>query len=155
MWVGGDSCNPWIWCVNCGAYSNKVVKKLAEQCKGNGNMSAVNTLMQGYHPHTNKEKRATNQNAPSDVHTLHVGNLTWDKPVVHGTLPSPRSPALAADACLAGGARLGAKFDHDHGASEIYHLEDELVASIVGIISDINVEVYFSVASNVSSLNLL
>ena len=70
MWVGGDSCNPWIWCVNCWAYSNKVVKKLAEQCKGSGNMFAVNTLMQGYHPCTNKEKRATHQHAPNDVHTL-------------------------------------------------------------------------------------
>ena len=27
----------------------------------------------------------------NDTHTLHVGSMTWDKPVVHGTLPSPRS----------------------------------------------------------------
>ena len=70
MRIGGDSCNPWIWCVNCGAYSNKVVNKLAEQCKGNGNMFAVNTLMQGYNPCTSKEMRAAKQHAPDDVHTL-------------------------------------------------------------------------------------
>ena len=40
-----------------------------------------------------KEVKPTKGGALSfnDVHTLHVGNLTWDKPVVHGTLPSPRS----------------------------------------------------------------
>ena len=27
----------------------------------------------------------------NDVHTLHVGNMAWDKPLLHGTLPSPRS----------------------------------------------------------------
>ena len=27
----------------------------------------------------------------SQVHTLHTGTMTWDKPVVHGQLPSPRS----------------------------------------------------------------
>jgi N-acetylneuraminic acid mutarotase len=27
----------------------------------------------------------------NDVHTLHVGNMTWDKPILHGTMPSPRS----------------------------------------------------------------
>ena len=84
MWVGGNSCNPWIWCVKCGAYSNRVVKKLAEPCRGEGSTTAVKALMQGVEPNPTSSKHVDKQHAPSDIHTLtyffqHPANTAGDR----------------------------------------------------------------------------
>ena len=50
LWIAGDSQSPWIWCVRCGAYTNKSVRNLNKNCKGHGCMHVVRQLNEGYEP---------------------------------------------------------------------------------------------------------
>ena len=70
MWVGGDATKPWVWCTACGAYSTKVVKKLAQQCPRTGNMHAVNTLMKGFEPQSRAKTLKSVHNNDEDKKAL-------------------------------------------------------------------------------------
>lgn len=56
----------------------------------------------------------------NDVHTLHVDTMTWEKPVVYGTLPSPRARHTAT----AVGANL-VVFGGVGGGNELHILETD------------------------------
>ena len=45
-WVGGNQDLPWIWCVRCGAYTNRSVRNLVKHCSGNGNNHNTSLLLQ-------------------------------------------------------------------------------------------------------------
>ena len=55
IWVAGNAAKPWVWCNTCGAYTNKSVRNLAKQCKGNGNLTYTDRLAKGIEPRQDAE----------------------------------------------------------------------------------------------------